>query len=303
MRIAVRDHQNKSAGLRRALHEAGHVLTVHRPEMLLIDHDGPPFYREIIAAYAAQDVLIVLYPHGATSCIAWDGIWSLSPQTAAYLAQSPGEAEIMRSYGFPLEIHVTGWHYCDVFPQRALPARPKRVLFAPIHPLANGFMQEAHRRANAAAFANVLATSCPRHVSVRYLGDLEAAGLWQEPGVEYHQGDPDNSTADIDQADAVVSSGTFAYLAIARGVPTVMYGQAHPADGHSAETVRRTRSWEAYRDLWHYPIDTFEKLRTTPPEAVAAWREKFIGSPVDPENLNRILHRIRTKPERIYHRG
>jgi hypothetical protein len=127
-------------------------------------------------------------------------------------------------------------------------------------------------------------------VTVRYLGDLEANGLWRVPGVEFVQGKPDNSVHDIDRHDLVVGKETFAWMAVARGVPTIMFGQEHsPEDDEGRVQVK---NWERYRDLVRFPFD----LSDGPVEDVAvrassdavvvnAWRDEWIGRPLTVDRL------------------
>jgi hypothetical protein len=48
MRIAVKDHQNKSAGLVAALSKTSCTSDRVNPEILFIDHDAPEYYHKII---------------------------------------------------------------------------------------------------------------------------------------------------------------------------------------------------------------------------------------------------------------
>ena len=298
MRVSVYNHQNKATGIADAIRSQGHELTnLQSADILLIDHDGPQYYRDIIDYAERCKIPVWLYSHGANSCMAWDGWWEPHPWTSGYLANAPGHKEIMKRYGYPKPVHVIGWHWCEkIIPQPRPPVTS--VLFAPIHPLGNGFMRPEARAANGQAFARLLATGY--QIRLRYIGSLEAQGLWEEPGVEYEMGQPDNTTLSIDRAECVVSWGTFAHLAVARGKPVVFYGQDDiPGDGHSADGMRYVRHWKKYKNLLRYPIDLCDGNARDQMQAAARsdvatfeWIANFIGLQLNPLRLSRLLEEL-----------
>jgi hypothetical protein len=125
---------------------------------------------------------------------------------------------------------------------------------------------------------------------VRYLHAIEENGLQYQDGVTYYRGAPDQSTADIDAADLVIGHQTFAYLAVARGKPTLMMGEnIPPRSGNSDSNYHYVKHWEAYKDLLMYPLDILktrsvdkliEKAVSSDAE-IQRWREMFIGQPFD----------------------
>jgi len=297
MRITLHNHQDKGRALARAISSQGHNVVPTNPDLLLIDHDGPEYYRSIINHVEPLGVPVWLYSHGAMSCMAWDGWWESHPHTGGYLAVGEGNKEIMTRYGYDREVRVIGWYWCGQMPQTQ--TTPHRVLFAPIHPLGNGFMRPEAREANRRAYAELLEQNIM--LTVRHIGSLGANGLWPVPGVRYEQGRPDNSIVSIDKADVVVSWGTFAFLAIARGRPTVMYGQdVVPGDGHNADDMRYVQSWSKYRDILRYPLELFDSGPTADILKAAAagqiditdWRARFIGEQLNPEKLCKILEEV-----------
>jgi len=287
MRVTARAYQNKYLGLLRAIEAAGHTIDPVRPDVLLIDHDGPEYYRERIEMFTDMGVSILVYPHGATSQVAWDGIYPVSPGVRGYLAFSEGHAEIMRRYGYPKPIYVTGWHWCE---QRSYhePQVIGRVLFAPIHPLNDYSIRSIQAEANRRAMHDILTHVPPECVTVRHIGKLKANGLKRVPGVKYIRGKADNSIDDIDRADVVVSYGTFAYLAVARGKPTVMIDQhIHPAIEQDGLTVKAMH-WHYYRDYLSYPVSHFNQLDRD----VEEWRDRFIGPQITAERMGAILEEV-----------
>lgn len=274
--FAYKDHQGKALGLIKLMREIGWQPS-QNPSLFLMDFDGPIFYRGLLGEYINRGSVAALYPHGAVSHLAWDGLHPVSPEVSGYLAQAPGPARVMMLYGYPHPIFITGWHWCTIQPMRPMPRDPKRILFAPIHPLGNGFMAPLHADANRRAFADLLEHFEPHQIAVRSIGEPEACGLDVRAGVHYHQGNLMLGTADILLSDIVVSSGTFAHLALACGVPTIMFGQDYPlGDGESQEEWRQVQHWDLYADYMRYPVERCMDL-DTPLVRIEAWREIFIG--------------------------
>jgi hypothetical protein len=292
MRIMLHNHQGKADALYQSLEARGHVFSQTNPDLLLMDHDGPDYYRSVIEQAVGYSIPVVLYSHGATSYCAWDGLWPSHPATQVYLAISQAERDVMQAYGYPHPVEVIGWYWSELSTARKVTGR--RVLYAPIHLLTNGFIPAPARAANAETFALLLAAGV--ELTVRHIGDLEAQGLWIAENVAYQRGDDRMDPAVVEGYDLVVSYGTFAYLAIARGVATRMYAQEiAPWDGYTDETLRHAVHFDEYRRLMEYPYSVvagedpfcFER-----PERLAEWKAEHIGNRMDPVNLERILERI-----------
>jgi len=109
-----------------------------------------------------------------------------------------------------------------------------------------------------------------------------------------------HSVEEIDKADVVVANyvGTFGALAVARGKPTVLYGQnVRPHDGYCDADVTYVKNWDKYRDLLFYPHDISElkpvatqnMIEYAARHEAKEWREKFIGDPLDEEKLYKTL--------------
>lgn len=288
MRVLLADYRSKGLGLRDVLVEAGHTLVAEAPlGALFVDNDVVPPRTTLIEWAYRNHAKAFVYQHSGHPVFVYDGVWTPHPRTTALLVASPGDKKLQESFGHDRPVVEIGWFYCE---QKAfVPREVRNVLFAPLHPWSDGVtMIPADRDRNAAAFRAVLGLGVP--VTVRYLGDLEANGLWRVPGVEFVQGKPDNSVHDIDRHDLVVGKETFAWMAVARGVPTIMFGQEHsPEDDEGRVQVK---NWERYRDLVRFPFD----LSDGPVEDVAvrassdavvvnAWRDEWIGRPLTVDRL------------------
>lgn len=275
MKITFHEHGGKGARIAAALKVAGHETVPAGGDLALIDHD---YYSHLCDAHE----VVVLYPHGGNPILSWDGN-DVHPNVRLNLVHAPGHAEVMAAYGFGVPTVPVGWCFSDLAEPRSTDACDD-VLFAPEHPLANGYLApelvEVNRRVLAA-----LLEAAPR-VSVRIFGPASGYGLDPAAPVRWV---PGGSLAhgDIDRADLVVATGTVLHLAVARGAPTLTFGaDLVPDIGHDGQ-VQPPR-WESYRQLYRYPYDLddaplaelVDAVRR-PGRAVANWRERFVGAPFD----------------------
>ncbi len=287
------NHQGKATAYIQALTERGWQETKDpgRACFILSDSDVRGRFRTL-KEYAGRGIRIFIYPHAARPNIFWDfPDTPISPFIDAQFVIAQGHVDIMRAYGLRCILKVVGWHLCPIQPFKPR-ASVKRILFAPIHPNSNGFLSKIDRDLNVRAFKK-LQTLITDDITltVRYLRDLKQNGLWKASCVEYIQGDPDLSTREIDRADLVVSHQTFAHLAVARGIPTLMMGEWNPPRwGGTEETLAFVQHWDQYKDLLMYPLDILadEDIRDLVQRAIysdadiADWRSRLIGRPFDP---------------------
>jgi hypothetical protein len=281
----------------KALVDAGHYQADNMggSSFLLIDIDVLA-RRRYINHYEITGEPVFLYPHTGRPVLQWDGMYEPHPHVTAIFTIAQGGADIPRKYGFTEKpIHPVGWTFCELKPFQPC-EYPKKVLYAPIHVNGNGFMTKRERLTNAEAFKKLLKVD-DIELTVRYLHYLEWNGLWEADGVTYVQGEPDQSTKEIDEADVVISHQNMGYLAVARGKPTLFMAEDNvPISGSSPTNVMTVKMWEKYKDDIMFPLDilkgdTRELLNEAGKDnnEVAKWREKFIGEPFDPALFVRTL--------------
>jgi hypothetical protein len=181
-------------------------------------------------------------------------------------------------------------------------------VFAPTHPNADGSMAEPNRRRNTEVFEQLLPG--PWRLTVRHIGTLEENGLRKAEGVEFVNGRLHAETAEIDVADAVVAAdGTFPALAVARGVPTVVYGQAAGSSiGLPGEKLVAPRRGHRYLEYIRYPFDVAdgpleETLATAAASEapIADWKRRFIGKAFDERAFVALIERIAGGPQTPAH--
>ncbi len=291
------DHQGKAKAYVDALMDAGYLRNLVRDgtaDFCLLDLDWGSRV-SIISDFAVRGKPTFLYPHTARPVLQWDGMYPSSPHTTAVFTIAQGGVDIPRMYGLvDKPIHAVGWTYCDIVPFEKKSGSPQKVLFAPIHVNGNGYMTNRERNLNSKVFHKLLSTDV--ELTVRFLYNLEWNGLWEEEGVTYVQGKPDQSTKEIDEADVVVSHQNMGYLAVARGKPTLFMAEyLPPISGNTDAAIKVVASWDKYKDELMFPLDilagdTKEMLQIAWQHDLARdWKHKYIGSPFNAEQFVEIL--------------
>ena len=295
---SVIDHQNKSRAYRDALAAAGYSMTERRLvnglRFILTDAD----WRWTVMANAAElHTPVFLYPHAARPMVQYDGCVTPQPVTAMF-TQAEGGKRIMEKIGYPYPVEVSGWAFSEVRPFRHA-KQIRKICYAPIHPNANGYLNAVDKDLNRRTLARLVGwcQTNDARLSVRWIDSPEACGIpelkqlcAQLPDlVEAHKGKKNNSTDDMLTADLVVSHQTFAWIAVALGIPTVMMGEdVPPRSGNSEAGFCYVAHWDDYKTDLMYPLDilagdpaeAIEKAASGS-EAVEAWKQRLIGVPFD----------------------
>jgi len=298
--FVYRAHQGKERAYINALRRAGYRPSISgraNTKFILYDLDMGR-RRPHLDRYAQRKTPIFLYPHTARPQIIWDGIWEPHPGITCNFVIASGHEEVMRAYGYPYPIEVTGWAFCELLPFQPV-KEIKNILFGPMHPSVWGQQPEIDIETNKTVYKKLLeyCGDTKTQLTVRHINRLALSGLWEAPGVKYIRARPDLSVREIDAADLVIGHQTFAYLALARGKPVLMAGENIPP--HSITRNNATlyvKSWEKYAELMAYPLDALtgdigELVETARKRnaKVSAWRKKFIGEPFDPGEFVRKL--------------
>lgn len=290
----IYNHQGKGDAYKQALLDAGLVLG--KPQgsrILLMDYDHPRRISRHRYAASRKLIKILAYPHAARPQVMWDGLVQPYKYLYGVFVQAAGHKDVLRSYGFDKPIYVAGWSYSDIRPFRPV-ENPRNILFAPIHPNANLWLSPLDKKINAQTYRKLLVLHKEGRINlkVRHIYTLEQNGIWFEEGVTFIEGKKDLSHQDILDADLVVSHQTYAYIAIALGVPTAMMAEHEaPRQGGSSYDFKRVRSWNRYKHLIMFPHDILEhedtmeffKRVAASDELTKDWKTRLIGNPFDPQ--------------------
>jgi len=303
IRYIMFDHQGKGTPLLNAL--KGHALQFpddpkyyHRLSLVLASHDVQGNMRRLQRIHDGGCRNFFLYPHTARPNIIND-IFPNLPYITAQFVTAEGHIEVLRRYGVTMPIHSIGWLLCPLreFTPRA---RARKVLFAPIHPRCAEIDQQVNFRTWEILYSLVQKGAID--LTVRYVNDLVSSGLEQsrDGRVKYVRGGLDLSYAEIDQADVAVGHQTFAWMAVARGVPCVMMDEEMPTHTSPRKGAPAfAQHWNDYVDLLRYPLDI---LHTDDPMAlmeraagsdgdIMDWKQRMIGEAFDPAKFVEIIKR------------
>jgi hypothetical protein len=315
LRFAVQEHRGLSRSLAGGLFRAGHrAAAADDADLLLVDIDPPALadryevpvfsHRLVIDHYKSIGAKVAMYPHGVYPALGYDGLFEPYELVDVRLVPAVGYAEFLRRVECPGKVHVIGWSFCELAP--FAPRREvRRVLFAPLHPGGTGDTGlKAYCEANRAVYERLLAE--PWQLTVRIIGSPEQNGLSPAEGVKFVPGGQDVGLEDIHAADAVVAgAGTFPALAIARGVPTVIYRHGEQVRyGLAGEQPTRLLRPDRYADYIRYPfnaddgpLDEIVDAAARSEEPIATWKRRFVGEPFDEAAAVAILERtVRNGP-------
>jgi hypothetical protein len=286
VKVAVHDHRGCSRRFAAALTSAGHEVVAHGGDVLLSDHDLPfAGYKNLCDAHER----VFLYPHGGGILQSADGQWPIHPHTRGHFVYASGHVDVMRSYGYPLPIEPVGWALSDLAPYRPTD-EPWRVLYAPMHPDNDNHLPGDWLALNGLVH-DVLA-NLGLSLTVRVDRDPAVYGIAARPDVTYTSTSLGLAHDDIDSSDLVVSyPSTLAYLAVARGCPTVMYGQdLCPGDTNWLSPTRerhKAQTFDTWKHLCRYPYDiadgdAISVIRSAATTEATAWKARFVGEQMDP---------------------
>jgi hypothetical protein len=286
VRIAASQHDTKAAPLIEALVRDGHQLVPGPADAFLVDLDTK-WNKPLYDARLARGEKVFLYPHAYNTAFLYDGCMDADERVTAHFVVGEGVQEVYRRIGMTVPTYAIGFPWSELRPFRAS-AAPRRVLFAPEHPLPSGYIRPEHAARNRAVFEALLELDV--ELTVRHVMALELNGLYHVDGVRFVDASRVEATVQIDSADAVLAVGSFAALSVARGAPTVMFDQSEQPENDNADGTRWTpASWDRWGDYARYPYDFADgPLADLVADAAAndarirEWRDRFIGKPFDP---------------------
>jgi len=294
--------QNKDAGKAYidALLSAGYgqVGNLRRADFILYDVERPNHHREYSNFLASHCGFI--YPHAPySSYFHWDGIYSPLPVECNFVV-APGAKQALESINYPYRVEVTGFSHCTIKP--FAPTSGKKVLLVVPRPMNGGryVCEDLHTGLrNVYKFLTFHSKEFER-ITIQHVPEhWEKLGLPECSRFEYTINDPRHETNParyitdlIDQYDLVFGIGTAAYIALARGKPTVMWGN----DLMPRTISHLSQHSENYMNYFRYPLD-FEKMSfdeilkaaQTESQEIAQWKADNIGENFDADRFLKIV--------------
>ncbi len=233
-----------------------------------------------------------IYPHTARPSLV-NTVYPVWEGTTAQFVVNEYHEEVLRAYGYEKPIEHIGWHLSPVeeFKPRHAPDRPLRVLFAPIHPR----NAEIDRQVNKATFERLYkhVLSGEIELTIRHIGQVIESGFDVCKNVKYVNGKMNQATDDMEAADVVIGHQTFAWLAVARGFPTVMFAEDMPTHFRINNKYNDVPCWNSVYHLFRYPLDilceddTMALLRRAAvcDKEIRQWKLRMIGVPFCAESF------------------
>lgn len=298
IKFFMKHHQHKGKPFSRAMRANGWLHVREKADVVFIDYTtNREAWTKMFDKMSEEGSTIFIYPHCPTVPWWYDGIYTIDPRVNTIFVIGEEQKEAAQIF-IPETTHieVTGFPYCEQL--RFKPCQsPKNVLFAPIHSSNENlpFRPEAIE-SNTKAFESLLKIPDIK-LTVRYLGtNLERLGLWVEKNVKYIHGNPDGSYQDIDNADLVIAEGTYMFLAVARGKPTVGLNQHNPIRMNN--DGRTPKRWDEYGHKVSYPIDASDGnladiIKFAGRNEASLWRERSIGSQFNSRKFCQIVYKAR----------
>jgi len=271
------------------------IPTMDLADFMLIDCEHAGRKRAGIFEFANKKPVFI-YPHTPYSYWLWDGVYQAA-SVACNFVVGEGAIQAMKAYGYPYRAEAVGWTGCDTRP--FVPRTGTRLLFAPPHLLGNSkyamhkdvfpiiqqtakFIADNHRE-----FESILVSHSWQGVEasgVEILSNIKNV-KFQSFNAYKTEAPRKHALSQIAQADLVISANTLAYLAIAQGVPTIMFG-------NDLLGTYRVRNYDRYRDIYEYPlnleymgIEAVLNARHKLGYNMERWKELNIGKPFDAEKF------------------
>ena len=318
MRVLLLANNGKEKGLGEALEKAGIDLAAGETrygsfycqdfDILLVDYPQAWGGFKLDAARAAHEKgkLVCSYPHGAGPLMQLAGCWDPCPYVHVELVPAEGFKEVYKAMGYTTRLETVGWFFCEQHepacaaetPEGGPPAL-RRLLYAPAHPYSSTegrtFVPNWQAE-NLKVWKKFV--ELPGLKTVHMYGTWEANGMEPDDRVRVSISNltPQLAQDQIDKADVVIGDPeTFSRMAVARGKPTVMFGQnIHP---HSDFGDKLVTNWEAWRYIHRYPFDADDGPLADVVDAathgdVSEWRSRFIGPQITPLGVRSLLQRL-----------
>jgi len=299
MRYFISQHQHKGTEIDYALKKEGWLSKKRRVQIALFDHDlnrsHPDDGRPIVKKYFEEGATIITYPHGTTG--AW---WTDSDDyrsdkfTFADLVIGEGHKYIQEITQPKQSHYVIGWSYCEI-KEFIKKNEIKKILFAPIHgSVKDNKLREEALDANSRVYEALLKLPSKYQITIRHLNPPSSIGLHYTSKAQFIYGKPDGSYQDIDNADLVIAEGTYMYLAVARGKPTIGMIQHMPIRPNNFNENFKLKNWDKYGDYMAYPIDfddgnLEDLINKASREEQVEWKRLFIGNKMNSKNLSDLL--------------
>jgi hypothetical protein len=284
----VLERRDMARPFKLALYNAGYRKTMDPEEADFLLYDlEQNVYRSILDYFALHRKPLFVYPHSANSWYFWDGFHKEYPVSCCFVFTREVRTAMI-AYGYKSRIEPIGFSCGEVINWKGM--REKTLLFAPMHtmgPVGQDYLRPpASFRLNREALEKVFELApLFKKITIRYGKTFIASGMYdpQIRNVVFEQASlkVKDSLASINRHNMVISAGTLAYLAVARGKPTIFYGTHGQPPQEGEMTVRH---YDKYKWM-DYPVfldnmseDMIMKFAVQNDPNVERWKKANIGN-------------------------
>jgi len=295
-KFAVSQNKDAANTFVYALRVAGYEYTkrLKDADFLLFDHESRG-RRRVTKEKFLEKHKGFIYPHTPLTYWLWDGVYNPLP-VACNFVSAPGAKLSMESYGYPYPIEVVGFPRCEVLPFQKTDG--KRLLFVPARPRKDKGRQEildnqalSFVREYASYFESVTICRLDGQFPNLKDGDFGMRVITTNP--RQSKNPAQEMIERIDKSSLVISTTTPAALAVARGKPTVFYGETSIPE---TITGLPPKSYKLYKDIHRFPVtlesmsivDVLGQCKYTNP-SVEKWKEDNIGKNFDKERFLNVI--------------
>ena len=296
-KFMILEHRDSANVYKDALLTNGYGITTdpERADFLLYDLERAP-YKEILAKFLNRKPMFI-YPHSALSWYMWDGIHIPGPVNCNFVF-SEKIKEGMKAYGYPYRIEACGFSGCKI--EEWQPTSGKILLFTPIHTLGKKrkrLVRPGDLQLNKRTLEHVIRNAgLFDKVIVRYGESFTACGL-RDPKIKNIKFELSlltisSSLKAINSADVIITCGTFGYLSVARGKPTIFFNQRDTAPSEFSWTVKTYDKYKwidypiQFQDMGGRDVIEFAKSKN---DKVEEWKKMNIGGPFDANKFLSII--------------
>jgi hypothetical protein len=286
-----------------ALLSSGYTRTedMRRADFILWDKEPTLLHKRERLKKLIGNKPIFVFPHTPYAYWLWDGFLEPMPVCCNFVV-GEGAKMGMKSYGYPYRVEAVGFPRCKVLPFQSTSGR--NLLYASARLLGNQqFPHEADLELHLQAMRWIAAhREAFDGVMINYSYSLEANVLEEFAGygLTFRKLEDNwklSAHTALDQfqgADLVISCNTFGYLAIANGIPTILFGHNDRVGPHSSKYL--CPHYELYKSHYEFPLflqDMTAKevldIRTSPNPEVEKWKELNIGKSFEAEKFISIV--------------
>ena len=290
----ILERQNKESVIRKTLIDNNFLESNSMAHSnFVLTHADYGIWKNKIKDY---DRPIFMYPHSIDSWKCYDyGLQPWKKITCNFVASNTVK-DILKFLKYPQPVEVIGFPYLP----KVLPLKPttgNNILFATTHATMS-VIDDDFKKGNLDIQGYLSSIMDTYNITVYLHESLEVSGIPGIPGINYKFSNLTikNAIDIINKNDIIFAKGTFMYLAIALGKPTISYMESEPF--HPNFSINRKIDHPELMDLWKYPIDLYKYedpsqalIDCQNPDIISTWKQNVLGGSFDADKFIKAISR------------